>query len=180
LSYYNVLFQGSFDGTTSPQFVIENPSVGPLPVSQPDPILPPGTGGSTSGQLPGTPTSPTQNPPPVTATLTTNHSTVHSRVPVRITLTLKNVTSKSERLTPDSSADSITVLDGSTVVSTMTRSLLTSKAKTLKPGQSIQLTSTWNGKPRQPGPGLTKLNPGIYTVEVDQGGYTASTKIRVE
>ena len=180
MSYFNVLFQDSFQGTTSPQFIIEDPSAGPLPVSPTDPSVPPGTGGSTSDQLPGTPGSPSQNPSSVTSILTTNHSTDHSGNPIRITLTLKNVTTKSERLTPDLRTDSITVLEGSTVVSTMTRSLLTSKAKTLKPGQSIQLTSTWNGKPNHLGPGLTKLNPGIYTVEVDQGGYTASAKIRIE
>jgi hypothetical protein len=184
VSYYNVLFQDNFQGTTSPQFVINNPSVDSPPLSPTspsptDPVPPSGTTGSTGGQLPpGTPPSLTQDPPPVTAILTTNQSTSHAGSPVRITLRLKNVTKQSERLTPNSSTDSITVLEGSTVVSRLTRSLLTSKAKTLKPGQSLELTSTWNGKPNQAG--LTKLDPGLYTVEVDQGGYTASATMRLK
>ena len=183
VSYYNVLFQDNFQGTTSPQFVIDDPSVAPLPVSPispspTDPVPPSGKTGSTGGQLPGTPPSLTQDPAPVTAILTTNQSTSHAGSPVRITLRLKNVTKQSERLTSHSRTDSITVLEGSTVVSRMTRSLLTAKAKTLKAGQSLELTSTWNGKPNQAG--LTKLDRGIYTVEVDQGGYTASATIRLK
>jgi hypothetical protein len=164
--YYRVLFQDNFQGTTSPQFVIDSPSTNS------------GTTGSTSGQLPGTSTSSTQNASPVTASLTTNHSTAHSGQPVRLTITLKNVTKKSERLTPDLSTDGITVLEGSTVVSRITRHLLTSKARTLKSGQSIQLTSTWNGKPNQAG--LKTLNLGLYSVEVSEGGYSASATIRIE
>jgi Intracellular proteinase inhibitor len=196
VSYYNVLFQDNFQGTTSPQFVVQYPPSDPTPPPDTtgpptDPTTPPGTTGSTSDptpplgntnpisvQLPGTPTSPTQNPSPVTAILTTNQSANHSGHPVRITLTLKNVTKKSERLTPHLSTDSIILLEGSTILSRTTRSLLTSKAKLLKPGHSLQVTSTWNGKPNQVG--LKKLNPGIYTVEADQGGYTASAQIRIE
>jgi hypothetical protein len=164
--YYRVLFQDNFQGTTSPQFVIDGPSTNS------------GTTDSTSGQLPGSSTSSTQNAPPVSASLTTNHPTGHFGQPVRLTITLKNVTKKSERLTPHLSTDGITVLEGSTVVSRMIRSLLTSKARTLKPGQSIQLTSTWNGKPNQAG--LKKLNLGSYTVEVNQAGYSASATIRIQ
>jgi hypothetical protein len=183
VAYYNVLFQDNFQGTGSPQFVIDSPPVdsppqSPTSPSPTDPVPPSGTTGSSGGQLPGAPTTPAQEPPAVAAILTTNQSTSHAGSPVRITLRLKNVTKQSERLTPNSSTDSITVLEGSTVVSRMTRSLLTSKAKALKAGKSLELTSTWNGKPNQAG--LTKLDPGIYTVEVDQGGYTASATIRLK
>ncbi len=194
---YSIDFKNYMGVTSSSPFVIESPPTAPTspptnptsppttPTSPPtapsspplEPIAPVVNPNSPSGESSSTPTSATSNSGPISVILTTNQSGSRSGHPVRLTVKLKNVTKTSQRLAANAKTDGITVLEGSTVVSKMTRSLLTSKAKTLKAGQSIQLTSTWNGKPNQAG--MTKLNPGLYTVMVNEGGYSASTTIRI-
>jgi 3-keto-L-gulonate-6-phosphate decarboxylase len=109
--------------------------------------------------------------------LTTNHATSHAGKPIRFKITLKDVAKTNAQLAAHTGADGITVLEGSTVIARTTKSLLTSKAKTLKPGQSLQLTGLWNGKPNQAS--LKQIAAGSYTIEVDEGGYTASTNVRI-
>jgi hypothetical protein len=55
--------------------------------------------------------------------------------------------------------------------------LLTPKAKSLKPGQTLRLSALWNGKPNVAG--VKSLPPGLYTVEVDDGRSSASAEIRI-
>jgi hypothetical protein len=175
---YSIDFQNYMGVTSSSPFVIESPPT--APTSPPTaPISPP----TAPTSPPTAPSSPPLEPimpvvSPITAILTANQSGSRSGHPVRLTVTLKNVTKTSQRLAANARTDGITVLEGSTVVSRMTRSLLSAKAKTLRAGQSIQLTSTWNGKANQAG--MTKLNPGVYTVLVNEGGYSASTKIQIK
>ena len=47
----------------------------------------------------------------------------------------------------------------------------------IKPGQTIKLTTLWSGTANQPG--VKKLNPGTYTIQVDDDGYLASTTVQV-
>jgi hypothetical protein len=151
-----------------------SPPLGSLPSDPPPPTgitptdPPPSTGGS----------QPTPNPPSVTAIVTTDHATSHAGKPVRIKITLKNIAKTNAQLASHAGADGITVLEGSTVVARTTKSLLTTKAKTLKPGQSLQLTTLWNGKVNQAG--LKKLNAGTYTIVVDEGGYRATTNVNIK
>ena len=80
----------------------------------------------------------------------------------------------SQLLALDAAADGITVLHGSTVIA---RIPSTAKTHWLKSGKSLQLTALWNGKPNQAG--VTRIPPGIYTIEFDEGGYSASGQIRI-
>jgi hypothetical protein len=52
-----------------------------------------------------------------------------------------------------------------------------SKPLTLQAGQNTQLTTSWNGRSNQGG--SRRLQPGVYTVQVSEGGYTASTTVRI-
>jgi hypothetical protein len=116
-----------------------------------------------------------QKPPAFTATLTTNRSTTHAGKPVRITITLKNMTKTSRLFSLDAATDGITVLQGSTVIA---KSRLTAKTRIVKPGKSLQLAALWNGKPNQAG--VPKISAGIYTIEFDEGVYSAAGQIRVD
>jgi Intracellular proteinase inhibitor len=140
-----------------------------------DPLQPPGS--SPSDPPPSTNAPSPQEPPAVTVILTTNHATSHAGKPVRIKITLKNIAKTNAQLAAHAGADGVTVLDGSTVIARTTKSLLSSKARTLKPGQSLHLMALWNGKPNQAG--LKQIVAGNYTIEVNEGGYTASANVRI-
>ncbi len=185
-AYYQILFQDSFQGTMSPQFIIELP---PSPVTSPPPgdLGPPAGSGSgppsstTPSPVP-TPPSTTQTPPdqvnvPVTATLTASPLAGHRGNAVRLALTLENVTGQKVRLAPSSRTAEITVLEGSTIISRETKDLFKAKAATLEPGRSLRLSTIWSRTSSQAD--LKALDPGTYTVEVDAGGYTASTSIQL-
>ena len=186
-------FQIDVRSTSPPAPIV--PTSGPIPPSNPSPPPPPTNNPSPPpGSLPSDPppptgitptdpppatggSQPTPNPPSVTAIVTTNHATSHAGKPVHIKITLKNIANTNAQLASHAGADGITVLEGSTVIARTTKSLLTPKARTLKPGQSLQLTALWNGKPNQAGE--HKIAAGMYTIEVDEGGYTASAKVRI-
>jgi hypothetical protein len=107
--------------------------------------------------------------------LTTNHTTNPRREPLRIQITLKNTARASAELAADSSRAVLTVYKGSTVI--WTKTLLTPKAKTLKPGQSVRLAARWSGTPDVAGAKTT--GPGVYKIEVDDNGISASDEIRI-
>ena len=64
------------------------------------------------------------------------------------------------------------------MIARTTESRLPPKAKLVKAGKSVELTALWNGKPNQAG--VTKITAGIYTIEFDNGGYSASGQIRID
>lgn len=72
-------------------------------------------------------------------------------------------------------ANYMTVLKGSTLL--WRKSLGAVKATALKAGKSLERTALWNGKPNQGG--LKNINPGTYTIQVYEGGYSASNTIRI-
>jgi hypothetical protein len=164
------------DGSSSnPQLSASPPSSTAPPVgssSQNSPSLP----APSSSYPPQAPIIPSaiQKPPVFTATLTTNHATTHAGKPVRITITFKNTAKTSQLLALDAATDGITVLHGSTVIAKISS---TARTHTLKSGKSLQLTALWNGKPNQAG--VTEVSPGIYTIEFDEGSYSASGQIRI-
>jgi hypothetical protein len=81
-------------------------------------------------------------------------------------------------LTPNPNTDGITVSLGSTVVARTYRSVGTeSSPLTLGAGQSTRLTTSWNGRANLGGP--KRLKPGVYTIQASEGGYTASTTVRI-
>ena len=114
---------------------------------------------------------------PVRATVWESRETTRPGGPVRITLTLQNTTSDKVRLTPFAGRAEITLLRGSTVVATTRKRLSVAHARTLKPGRSLHLTTDLAIRPSRAE--LRALRPGTYTVEVEDGGYTATTAIRV-
>ena len=81
-------------------------------------------------------------------------------------------------LTPNPSSDGITVSQGSTVIWHSARTISSKRASlTLLGGMGIKLTGSWNGRPNQDG--LKRLEPGVYTVQATEGGYSATTTIRI-
>ena len=110
--------------------------------------------------------------------LTTSRPSYRRGTAIRLILTLNNTSSSTASLTPNASTDGITVSLGSTVVWRVSRSIgSTSNPLTLDAGKSTRLTTTWNGRSNQAGP--RRLQPGIYTVQANEGGYTASTTVRI-
>jgi hypothetical protein len=107
--------------------------------------------------------------------VTTNHTTNPHRNPLHINIAIKKAVAASAESSANPNVAKISVREGSTVV--WTKSLLTPKAKSLKPGQTLRLSALWNGKPNVAG--VKSLPPGLYTVEVDDGRSSASTEIRI-
>jgi hypothetical protein len=139
------------------------------PVSPPSPV-PPG---------PISPPSPAPNPNPtpvsVTASLVPAHPAYKPGQAVRLTMILKNASSAKVVVGARPAVDGITVMQGSTVV--YRSGVIALLGGTIKPHASMKLTLLWSGRPNQPG--LGKLNPGTYTITVVEGGYSASTTIRI-
>jgi hypothetical protein len=183
---YEVAFVDNFQGEDWASFVIDGSSTSPQPPASPpsstappvgssspnSPVLP-APSSSNPPQAPITPSA-TAQPPVFTATLTTNHATTHRGKPVRITITFKNMAKTTQLLALDAATDGITVLHGSTVIAKIPS---TAKTHWLNSGKSLQLMALWNGKPNQAG--VTRISPGIYTIEFDEGGYSASGQIRI-
>ncbi len=95
---------------------------------------------------------------------------------VRMTMTLENVSDGAVTLVPNTSADGFTLSNGSTLI-WHSRGGHAFKARTLQPGQSITLTSVWNGRPNHAD--ARKLDPGTYTIQAVEGGYAGSTTISI-
>ncbi len=144
-----------------------SPPVGAAPISAPSPTstpqgsqTTPSTAGSASGSS------------PIALSIGMNHPTYRKGHPVRMTATLHNVGDSAVSLTPNSSADGFTVLEGSTVVWHAART----GSGTLKPGQSVKLTAVWNGRLHQPG---ATIAPGTYTIEAVEGSASGSSTFRI-
>ena len=50
-------------------------------------------------------------------------------------------------------------------------------SQTVQPGGNATLNAVWNGRPNQRG--VKRLGSGTYTMQVTEGGYTASATFRV-
>jgi hypothetical protein len=93
-------------------------------------------------------------------------------------LLLQNVSDSAVSVSPNANTDGITVSQGSTVVwrsSRIAPNAVTSQ--TVQPGGNATLNAVWNGRPNQRG--VKRLGSGTYTMQVTQGGYTASATFRV-
>jgi hypothetical protein len=196
---YRVFFQDYFQGEAFANFLITTsssnpvlppggPSANPPQSSGSSSTNPPSTSGGDAGNPPLTSGSSTTNPSPSTGSsssnldpstvavvVTTNHTTNPHRNPLRINIAIKKAVAASAESSANPNVAKISVREGSTVV--WTKSLLTPKAKSLKPGQTLRLSALWNGKPNVAG--VKSLPPGLYTVEVDDGRSSASTEIRI-
>jgi hypothetical protein len=142
--------------------------------------------GSPSPTSPSSPSSPDPSSPspgspsipaPVTATLTTDHTVYHRGHVVHFTLTLTDVGDSAVNLTPNPATDGFIVSRGTTVVWRRTPRSPAFTAHTLQPGQSVQVSALWNGRPNQPG--SPNLRPGTYTVQVEEDGFAGSATITI-
>jgi hypothetical protein len=137
---------------------------------------------SATFQIVGSVYVPPKYPPPVktspvTATLVTNHGSYQPGQSVRLSMTLKNTGAAKVAIARNSALDGITVMDGSTVVFHSSRIRAALPVRSIKPHRSIKLALHWSGRPNQPG--ITKLSPGTYTVQVVKDGFVGMTNIRL-
>ena len=114
---------------------------------------------------------------PLTATLSTSHSTNGPSDPIRITLALENLSKSKVRVSPFSGRAEITLLRGSSVVATTRKRLSLAHAATVKPGRSLHLTTLLKLRPSHAA--LRTLERGTYTIEVKDGGYIADTTVEI-
>jgi hypothetical protein len=174
---YQVGFEDAFDNFSGPAIFVGTPS-GPAifvgtPVSpNPAPVvtLPPGS------TPPVTPPSPTSSGP-LAVTASASQRASQPGAPVRITLTLDNVSPKKVHLGRFKWPAEITLLRGSTVVATARKRLSMVHDATLKPGRSLHLSTGVKIKPTPAS--LWVLAPGTYTVEVEDGSYSATTTLDI-
>ena len=164
---YQIDFRDPFDDFSGPMIIVGTPvSPGLTP-----PV-----------KLPLGPTPPVTPPPPTSGgPLAVTASAVQRAsqpgAPVRITLTLDNVSQQKMRLGQFKGRAEITLLRGSRVVATARKRLSMAHAATLKPGRSLRLSTDVEVKPsRAP---LRVLGPGTYTVEVEIGSYSAATTLDI-
>jgi hypothetical protein len=116
-------------------------------------------------------------PQPVIATLISNQNAYKPGQSVRLTMTLNNTSTAKVSVTPNTFADGITVMDGSTVVFRSRRTHIAAALRSIKPHHSVKLALAWSGRPNQKG--VAKLAPGTYTVLVVDGGYAGTTTVQI-
>jgi hypothetical protein len=143
-----------------------------LPTPAPTPIAP------TPAPNP-IPPAPTPSPvsSPVSITLTTDHPTYRRGHPIRIRVILTDLGDNPMSLTPNLLAQGLTVSEGSRVVWRPKPRAHNLSVQALQPGQSVALSTVWNGRPNQPG--LTKLTPGTYTIQATTADQIDSATIRI-
>ena len=113
--------------------------------------------------------------PSINFTVTTNHANYKVGESVRISLKIPGTGAARPASSLVQLREQITVLDGTQVVSRMTRRIPASTLKHLEAGRTVMLTTIWNGRPNQPG--IHGLKPGSYTIDVAYGDYGGSTAI---
>ena len=124
---------------------------------------------------PGDPPAPDPAPvssQPVTLSVTTNHPTYRKGDPVRMSVSLQNISQDPVNLASTANAGGFTVFEGTTAV---WHSPHIARRK-VEPGRSVKLTAVWNGRADRAG---VTIAPGTYTIEADQGGDSGSTTFRV-
>ncbi len=96
---------------------------------------------------------------------------------VRVTLTIPGG-EKARLATPRARArEQITILDDTQVISRLTRRVSADKLTRLDAGRTVRVTKLWDGRPDQPG--IQKLEPGAYTIDVVYGDYGVSTTVQI-
>ena len=91
---------------------------------------------------------------------------------------LQNVSGSAVDIVPNAKTDGITVSKGSTVIWRSSRvAPNASSSQRVQPGGNITVNALWNGRPNQRG--VKRLGPGTYTMQVTDGGYTATATFRV-
>jgi len=126
---------------------------------------------------PGSPSKGQASPTPPAASsialsVATDHPAYRLGHPVRITMVLHNTGDRPVDITPGSTADGFTVLQGTTPIWHRARPV----SRRIEPGRSIKLTAVWDGRP---GRTVAAVAPGSYTVEAVAGGASAATAIRI-
>ena len=109
--------------------------------------------------------------------MTTDHPTDRRGHPVRIRVVLTDVGDGAVGLRPDLLTRGLTISQGARVVWRPKPRGHNLGVQALQPGQSVALTTVWNGRPNQPG--LTKLSPGTYTIQVTAAGHIEYATIRI-
>jgi hypothetical protein len=165
-------------------FQILSPPPEPISPTSPTPTPTPSPSPPTTGS-PSAPSGPASGSTLIDSTVSTNHQVYNLGQSVRIKVTIKEVGADKKDdgtakvgLRETSKADGITVLEGSKVVWRSPRGADALKARSIRPGKAITLTTVWNGRPNQPG--VTKLLPGTYTIQASEDGYNAVTTITIE
>jgi hypothetical protein len=116
------------------------------------------------------------NPPPVTATLSTQRVNYEVGQSVPIALVLTNVFTNKIAVKHRHDVATLTVQRGSTLVYESARKVHAVGSEIIKPaGDPLKLTALWSGKANQPG--AKKLTRGRYTITLDDDGYAASTTV---
>jgi len=105
--------------------------------------------------------------------VTTNRSAYTLGQSVRVKVTIPGTSATAGV----SSREQITVLDGTQVVSRLTRRIPASTIKQLEAGHSVTLTTVWTGRPNQPV--IHGLKPGSYTIDVTYGDFSGSAAITI-
>jgi hypothetical protein len=95
------------------------------------------------------------------------------RIP--LSLILKDVSLSKVAIKQGRHIETVIVQHGSTVVYESARKVHPITSQMIKPGHPLKLTTLWSGKPNQAG--AMKLAPGVYTITVDDDGYSASTTV---
>ncbi|HKI19892.1 MAG TPA: hypothetical protein VKA15_18530, partial [Isosphaeraceae bacterium] len=123
-------------------------------------------GASTTFQMMESNSNPGQSQPPaaspISATLTTDRSTYRLGERVLITLTLTNTSDGSVTITPSATADGFSASRGDVTVWRKPKVMRTAASLSIAPGESVTLTTTWNGRRNQAGD--TAVRRGIYTL----------------
>jgi hypothetical protein len=143
------------------------------PVSVPPnlPVQPPGT--NPISVPPNVPV-----PLPVSTTLVSSQNAYKPDQTVHLTMTLKNTTAAKVGVTPDTEFDGITVTEGTKIVYESSRVPSVLAARGIKPHKSIKLALAWSGRPNQSG--ISRLSPGTYRIQVVDGGFVATTMVRIK
>jgi hypothetical protein len=158
---YQIDFRDPFDDFSAPMIIVGTPTV-PGAVTSPSPA--------------DTPPPPTSSGP-LAVTASASQRASQPGAPDRITLTLDNVSPQKMHLGRFKGRAEITLLQGSTVMATARKRLSMAHATTLKPGRSLHLSTDVKLKPSRAS--LRVLEPGTYTLEVEDGSYSAVTTLDI-
>jgi hypothetical protein len=173
--YYQIGFSDPFDIFSGPLITVGNPpppSLITVPPNQPVAIVTPIT-------APNTLTAPAPaSSGPIAVTASASQVASHPNAPLRISLTLENVLDQKVHLGQFKKRAEITLLRGSTVVAEVRKRLTISRAENLKPGRSVHLSTDLKIRPSRAS--LRVLKPGTYTVEVEDGSYSATTTLDIK
>ncbi len=163
---------------SSASFQVIGPISVPPYIPAPDPPVVQPTPVTKAPQPPNVqPTPPPSSTAPVTVTLVSNRNAYKTGQSVRLSMTVKNLSTAKVAMPPNAGPDRITVMDGSTVVFRSARIRSALIARSIKPHHSIELALSWSGRPNQSD--IAKLAPGTYTVQVVDGGFSGTTTIRL-